>query len=185
MSDFKSRMPVRQIHNRSATPTDDDLIHQPTGTIGTRADSTTIHSQDVSVQDSNGNKITPANPLPVTVMQSTPGDGVVDFSELVDIAKDASAAKTYVIPAGKLFNLKQILVSGSGKIRAEIKWGVVASEVVKSMIFNSAVENQAIFTVDVETEIPAASNIIVTVRNDDKAAFSAFVTIQGTLFTNP
>lgn len=187
MSDANNRLPVRHIHNRAVAPVDDDLIFKQTGIVGTRPDSTTIHAADVAIQDSNGNKITPANPLPVVQMSSTPGDGVIDHDELVDIPKDGNDTYTYTVPALKIHQLKQILVHASGKIKVEVRWGTgpLTSANNKAVLFNSVSNPECKFKVDTETDIPAADVIDVVVTNLDKEAFSAYVTLQGVNITNP
>lgn len=100
---------------------------------------------DVNLFDEAGAAYSPANPLPVSVGASA-GTPIHDYKKASAIAKDATDDHDYSVASGNTFSLEGVLISASGKFKAELQIGdgavseVFASKVVR---FNSTAEPNA------------------------------------------
>jgi hypothetical protein len=133
----------------------------------------------VSVQDSSGSAISMANPLPVTMSSVVPGStDVVDYKTATPAAA-ASDTHTYTVPALKTLYLQKIAASSSGKIKVEIKYGVIASEVTKVVLFNSTANPNVEYAFGAPQALAAGGDVLVIVTNLDKQTESVYSTIEG------
>jgi hypothetical protein len=120
--------------------------------------------------DEAGNAFSSSNPLPVEFFESKAE--VFNFSQGTNIAKNASHTHTFAAPAD--FKLKDVYVSGSGKLRAELK---IDGNTV-AVGFNSTANPQV--TWRFQKGLNASSvNVVVEIENKDNQAQDLYSTIVG------
>ncbi len=180
MADIDSKLPIRQIHNRAASPDDDDLVFTPTGVQGT-ADNT-VHAMDISLFDENGDAYSGANPLPVT-MDASEGDEICDYQTTAALAKDASADHDYAVTAAKTFIGERLWASASGKIKVELKVETAPASATFNTIFvafNSTASPNIDISLDkICGEQVASADLRVSITNIDNQAQDVYSTLVG------
>ena len=166
-------------HDRNATP---DETHQNVRVTGVT--SGTVHAQDVSLHDENGNPYSGTNPMPVTFEQSE-GTEIHDFDQAVAIAKDASSNHDYSVADTNVLLLREILCSASGKARFELQIGdgaVSETFTTKAVVFNSTANPNApiVFTDPIVVTGTANTTTVRVVKtNLDNQAQDLYSTIVG------
>ena len=85
----------------------------------------------------------------------------------------------YTVTALKTFKLKQFGVSGSGKLKAELRVGPAASEVTKWTVFTSTSSATHEIEFARAIEVAAGDKILVTVTNRDVANQDLYAFISG------
>ena len=108
------------VSSRTATPGDTTQTIRATGIQGST--DTTKWSQDVAIQDSNGNAFTTTNPLPITIVDAASGVTIINSEvDALNIAAGSSSNMDYTITASKTLSLKYVMCSGSGRMRFELQ----------------------------------------------------------------
>lgn len=135
MADYDSSLPMRTETNGDAavkivdgaTPAN-ELTVESDGSVNARSKdgagnsiTSTSGKMDVALNDEAGNPFTAANPLPVSLEESS-GDEKVEFDQADSIAKDASDNHDYTVTAAKTMLLSKIWCSASGKARFEVQF---------------------------------------------------------------
>lgn len=80
----------------------------------------TVRALDISLHDEAGEAYSANNPLPVSFEESE-GDEVVDYNTSSSVAADATTDHDYTVTALKTFVGSELWVSGSGKLKVEVK----------------------------------------------------------------
>jgi hypothetical protein len=125
----------------------------------------------------SGANVTTANPVPVTVVSSTPGTNVQDYHTSASLAAGASVTFTYTVPAGKTFSLERAWSSASGKIKT-----VLQNNGSTIMVgFNSTATPNIDMTIVAPPSIATGNTATVTITNNDLLAFDVYATIEGNL----
>jgi hypothetical protein len=157
----------------------DDLEINTDGSINAVVTATDLDIRDLvaatdsvsaHLKDEDGNAFTSGNPLPVEFFESS--TEAFDFSQGTAIAKNALHTHTFAAPAD--FKLKDVFVSGSGKMRAELKIGAATVAVG----FNSTANPQV--TWKFQKGLNASSvNVVVEITNLDNQAQNLYSTVVG------
>lgn len=124
----------------------------------------------VNILDENGDAFSSSNPLPVEFFESKAES--FNHHQGTSIAKNATTTHTFAAPAD--FKLKDVYVSGSGKLRAELKIGAA----VVAVGFNSTANPQVSWRF--QKGLNASSvNVVVEIENLDNQAQNLYSTIIG------
>lgn len=130
----------------------------------------------VSIQDSAGAAFSLTNPLPVIVTDAAAGaTDVLDYKAATAVAAAASDTHTYTVTALKTMALKQIVASGSGKIKVEIK----INAVTKAVLYNSTANPNVVYQFQSPSSVAAGIAIAVVITNKDNQAQDLHSTIEG------
>jgi len=121
-----------------------------------------------------GANVTNTNPVPVSVVSTTPGTAIQDY-HTATVAAGASTTFTYTVVATHTFNLERIWASASGKIKALVQNNGTTIFVG----FNSTANPNIDITVIAPPTIAAGNTVTVTVTNTDLLAFDVYATIEG------
>lgn len=133
-------------------------------------DKVDVSGSSVNILDENGDAFSSSNPLPVEFFESKAES--FDFHTGTAIASDASTTHTFAAPAN--FKLKDVYVSGSGKLRAELR----INSAVVAVGFNSTANPQVSWRF--QKGLNASSvNVEVVIVNLDKQAQDLYSTIIG------
>lgn len=162
---------------RSAAPGMADMVKRVTA-----ISSGTTHALDISLHDESGDAYTYDNPLSVTLVES-PGEEVQDYSESAnDVAVGATEVHEYIVPAGKVLKLDQVLASGSGRLKVLIEQSQDGSIFLKiATRFNSTAEPNCDTDLRRIVSVPAGGKIRVTITNLDEDPFTTYSTVVGLL----
>jgi hypothetical protein len=118
----------------------------------------------------------------VLMQESVQGDDILDYDTTAAVAAAASDNHDYTVTAGKTLLLKQVLISGSGKLKAEIQIETAAASNVfntMAVLFNStAAPNMALGPVQ-DIQISAGKRIRVIRTNKDNQSQDVYSTIFG------
>jgi len=136
----------------------------------------TVRALDLSLHDEDGEAYTSANPLPVTI-DSTDGTAVHDFNTAAAVVSDATSNHDLSVANGDTFLLQQVIMSASGRHKAELQIGdggaveVFATLAVK---FGSEATHSAEIILAQPKEVVGTVNtttvrVIRTNRDDDDA----------------
>lgn len=157
----------------------DDLAINADGSINSVVTATDLDVRDlVAASDSvaahlfdeAGVAFSSSNPLPVEFFENQ--TEVFDFSTGTAIAKNASHTHTFAAPAN--FKLKDAYISGSGKLRAELR----IATVVVAVGFNSTANPQISWRF--QKGLNASSvNVEVVIENLDNSAQNVYSTLIG------
>lgn len=167
------------VHDRNATP---DETHQNVRATGIT--SGTVHAQDIALHDEAGNPYSGTNPLPVTFEQSE-GLEIHDYDQAVNTAADASTNHDYSVADTKVFLLREVLCSASGKARFELQVGDGGAVEVFStiaVVFNSTANpNSPIVFTDpvVVTGTANTTTVRIIKTNLDNQPQDVYSTIVG------
>lgn len=170
------------LQQRNAASADSRQIMQPTAVRGT-VDTTKV-AIDVSMNDENGNAYTTLNPMPVVLSDEEIGTAVHDFqidASPTGIAAAGTGTITYTVPAASILSLKRIVMSGSGRFKAEVFLGVASGTPRKYVLFNSTAQPNLPFDVPKNFRLNATEVVKVTFTNLDKQPFNVFLTVEGTI----
>ncbi len=136
---------------------------------------------DVSIHDENGDFFSTSNPLPVTITDSE-GVEINDYKTSAAVAANASVNHDYTVTALKILKLSQILVSASGKIKAEVKVETaVASGVFNTVAvqFNSTANPNLPFIIVENVTVAAGVKVRLTITNKDNQPQDVYSTTSG------
>jgi len=168
----------------SATDLDIRDLAFATDKVDVSGSSVTVSATDLDIRDIDaasdsiaahlfdeaGVAFSSSNPLPVEFFESQAE--VFNFSQGTAIAKNATHTQTYAAPAN--FKLKDVYVSGSGKMRAELR---IDGNVV-AVGFNSTANPQVSWRF--QKGLNASSvNVAVVIENLDNQAQNLYSTIVG------
>lgn len=132
----------------------------------------TAASDSVSawLKDEAGNAFSSSNPLPVEFFESL--TEAHDFSQATAVAAAASSTHTYAAPAG--FKVHEVIASGSGKMKAELK----INSVTVAIGFNSTANPNIVF--QFAKGLNASSvNVEIVRTNLDNQAQNLYSTVVG------
>lgn len=115
---------------------------------------------------------TELNPIFVSVTNSTSGGEVHHYKVATVVGSGLSDTHTYTVTTGKTLLLKQIEVSGSGKVKAELKVGTVGSTVSKWVGFNSTGTPMIQLHLDKNIEVASTDVVEVIITNREQGAIS-------------
>lgn len=119
--------------SRSAVPGDATQTQRITAAAPT--DSSNTIPLDVAIRDSSGNAWTPANPVPVTIVD--PAASLTDIFSEVDalaVAINATANMDYAVITGHTAHLSKVICSSSAKGRFELQTSVDGTTFVRLMV---------------------------------------------------
>lgn len=168
----------------SATDLDIRDLAFATDKVDVSGSSVTVSATDLDIRDLNaatdsvkahlndaaGNPFSSSNPLPVEFFESQ--NEIFNFSQGTAIAKNATHTHTYSAPAD--FKLKDVYVSGSGKLRAELR----IDAVVVAVGFNSTANPQVQWRF--QKGLNASSvDVVVVIENLDNQPQNLYSTIVG------
>jgi hypothetical protein len=163
-------------HTRNATPDDTHQVKRLTAITND-----TVHALDVSLHDHAGAPYTESNPFPVAISDAAGAD-VHNYNTYGALAKDGVNNHDYPVTSGKTLRLKQIQVSGSGKVKAELQ---IETGVGTGLYTSRAVWfNSTAFPVISETfaqplEIAAGVKVRLARTNKDNQAQDVYSFING------
>lgn len=163
-------------HSRNASPTDADQVLRLTGKSSTSGDTRAL---DVAMHDGEGEAVNTQNPLPVSIISTRTGSEVLVAKQATGVAKAASDSHTYTITSGKALVLQKVSASASGKIKVEIKLGVIGAPVVKKVLFNSTANPNVEYGFSNPQELPDTAEVSVTITNLDNSPQDLYSTIEG------
>jgi len=178
MSDFESSLPIRtegDLTEKVQVRIIDGTTDAQMATVDTDGD---VHVKAKIRDDAGAAFGTPGNPIAVTVGADAAGDGIVDYATAAAIAKNASTTHTYAISAAKTGKALKISVSGSGKLKAELKYGPASTTVSKGVKFNSTANPNIEFDIKAEVLLAATDQLEVVVTNRDNQAQDIYSTIE-------
>lgn len=163
---------------RGATPGDADQTQRVTVKTGTV--DTTVHAMDVSLHDASGNAFSASNPLPVTT--GVAGTPVHNYDTSSAVAAGSPDNHDYPVATGT-FRLSKILVSGSGKLKAELQTTLDGTLYTTIAVqFNSTANPNIVidFNGIYEELVGSATSAVRIIRtNLDKQAQDVYSTIVG------
>lgn len=129
-----------------------------------------------------GANVTAANPVPVSLVSTSPGTPVNDYKRAIGIAAGATDNHDYTVTAGLTLHLNQIESSGSGKAKmeVEVETGVATGVFTTRFVqFNStATPNMHIELIN-PIQVAAGVRVRVVMKNTDLAAQDMYSTISG------
>lgn len=164
------------VHTRAATPGDAEQVIRQTGiTAGS------VHAADVALHDEDGVPYSSSNPLP-TYLAPTPGTEVTDYGKATAVAAGASSTHTYAVSSG-VFELKSVLVSGSGRAGFEIVYYDGAAANTIAMVFNSTADPnfQIEFPPFIVTGAAGKEIRVVKTNRENSQSQDLYSTIMGML----
>lgn len=120
-----------------------------------------------------GANVTSANPVPVTIIDASPGTAISDYNTAAALAAAATSTHTYTSVGN--FNLNHIWASASGKLKIVI----TVNAVTKFVGFNSTANPN--IPIDIPNTLLATSGQTVTIArtNLDNQAMDVYSTISG------
>lgn len=140
-------------------------------------DSVTAH-----IKDATGTAFSAANPLPVSMSASQPGDEINDYDTAAGIAGGASSSHIYTVTALKTMLLSQVEAAASGKMKIEvqIETGVATGVYVTKFVkFNSTAEPNMSIHLSQKIEVAAGVRIKIIRTNKDNQSQDLYSTICG------
>jgi hypothetical protein len=168
----------------SATDLDIRDLAFATDKVDVSGSSVTVSATDLDIRDIDaasdsiaahlfdeaGVAFSPANPLPVEFFENLVE--VFDYHVGDSIAENATSTHTYAAPSG--FKVKDVYVSGSGKMKAELK----INSVTVAVGFNSAVNPNIQFRFQKGLNASGV-NVEIVKTNLDKQSQNLYSTIIG------
>lgn len=112
----------------------------------------------------------------VNVTNNVPGDEICDYNTSASVAKDASVNHDYTVNVGKTLTIEEIIISGSGKLKAEI----LINAVTKIVVFNSTAEPNIMIPLRRMCQAAASQVVRITITNRDNSAQDLYSTLIGT-----
>lgn len=141
-------------------------------------------SVQANLFDEAGVAFSVSNPLPVSVSVSD-GDPIHSYDTQAALAAAASDNHDYTVTALKTLYVRQIVASGSGKMKIEIQEETAAGAGTYNTIavfFNSTASPNMYFQPEQPLEVEAGKKIRVIRTNRDNQAQDVFSTIIGAEF---
>jgi hypothetical protein len=123
--------------------------------------------------DDNGGSITVDGTVSTTPGNAAEGTAIADYDVSAATAQSGTDNHDYTV-ANTTFYLKQVLVSGSGRVKAEIQSGPVASLATRAVIFKKRDETERA-TFDPAIPVPVTSTGTVRVIRTQRSTGSLFM----------
>lgn len=130
-----------------------------------------------------GADVTSINPVPVTVVSSTPGTPVNDYNTASAVAANATSNHDYSITSLKTFQGRLFWASASGKLKIEVQISPDGTTFTTKWVgFNSTATPNIAIDLDnlIISETGTGSKIRIIRTNEDKQAMDVYSTISGT-----
>lgn len=165
--------------DRNAAAADSRQTMKPTAKRGT-VDTTDV-SLDISLHDENGNKYSASNPLPVSLEESE-GTEVCNHATTASVAANTTVNHDYTVTALNTLVMDSVLVSASGKIKAEIKvetgvgTGIYANIAV---VFNSTSSPNVQIDFEKVRKVAAGVKVRISLTNKDNQPQDVYSTLMG------
>lgn len=166
-------------HTRAATPGDAEQNIRVTG-INSSVDAD-VWAQDVAIRDEQGNPFTPANPFPVTVVDSE-GSEVNNYNTAAALAAAGSSNHDYTVTAATTLKLSQVWASASAKLKIQVQVETgVASGVFNTVFvgFNSTATPNIEVPIKENISVAAGVKVRVIRTNLDNQPQDVYSTISG------
>lgn len=196
MADYdNSRLPVRTNGDYDATTNVDpasgaviahDRVASPSvvdqNKRVTAVSNSTTHALDIALHDESGAAFSGANPLPVSVVNAESGTPVHDYQTSAAVAAGASVNHDYTVTALMTLMFKQVLASGSGKIKVVTKIETGVGTAVFTDLFpkfNSVSTPSADLLLDVAKSVAAGVIVRRTITNNDNQAQDVYSLLVG------
>jgi len=122
-----------------------------------------------------GANVTSANPVPVSIVSTTPGTAIQDYHTSASLAAGASVTFTYTVVAAHTFNLERIWASSAVQIKAVVNNN--GSPIFAG--FSSTATRNIDITVISPPTIAAGNTVTVVITNIDLIASDVYCTIEG------
>jgi hypothetical protein len=165
------------VSDRSAAPAETTMNKRPTAVVG-EGDSV---NQDVALHHSNGDEISPANPLP-TYIADDPGTEIEDPATGAGITKGNSSTHEYEVSADTEFRSLSANCSASGLAKFELQVETAAGSGVftrKDTQFNSTANPNVVLGLKKPAPIAEGVKIRVVKTNLDNQAQDLYSTLNG------
>jgi hypothetical protein len=193
MADFNSSLPIR-------TENSGDVVARLVdGTVATQALSIDTNGKITSrLNDGSGASVTlgqklmtaslpvvlasDSSPLAVTQAVTAPTTPINAYNSTINLAANVTVSHVYTVGATRTFYGRQFLVSGSGKLRADVQTSVNGTVWMPVFVlFNSAAEPTMILNLGshVTATVGTGSAVRIQITNQDKQAFDVYSTISG------
>jgi hypothetical protein len=133
------------------------------------------------ISDATGAAFSNTNPLPVSLSPSA-GDEVNDYKLAAAVAGGASDNHDYTVTAATTLNLMQVVGSGSGKAKMEVKveTGVATNTFTTyATFFNSTSDPNMEWKLSAPIAVAAGVRVRVTMTNRDNQSQDLYSTISG------
>lgn len=141
----------------------------------------TVRALDISLHDEDGEAYSDTNPMPVSIEESE-GDEICDYNTSAAVVKDAVANHDYTVTALKTLVMQEAWISGSGKLKVEVKLETAAASgiyVTKFVGFNSTANNNIRIPLQKIVKQVAGANVRITITNKDNQPQDLYSTLLG------
>lgn len=165
------------VSDRNAAPGEATMNLRPTAVAG-EDDSV---AQDVALRHSNGDSITPANPLSVSIEDSL-GDEISDPATGANVVKDGTSTHNYTVTALKEFRDLSVECSSSGLAKFELSVETAPASGIFTRVdtkFNSVADPNVRLGLKRPRPVDAGVIIRVVKTNLDNGATDLYSTING------
>jgi hypothetical protein len=125
--------------------------------------------------DLGSSPVSSTNPVPVSIVSTTPGTAVQDYHTSVALAAGASVTFTYTVAASHTFNFERVWASSSVRIKVVVQNN--GSTIFVG--FNSSANPNVDITITAPPLIAAAATATVTITNIDLVASDVYATLEG------
>jgi len=133
-------------------------------------------SNSLPIQISTGTSfVSAANPLPVTIDPAAAGTPKNYYTDSASVAVGSSVTQSTTAAGATGFYMQSVLISGSGKFKANIQ---VAGTTIAT-VFNSTAEPSVQITFPNNTLVATGSTVAVVMTNLDLSAQDLYSTISG------
>lgn len=129
-----------------------------------------------------GANVSAANPVPVSLVSTSPGTAINDYKRAIAIAAGATDNHDYTVTAATTLHLNQIESSGSGKAKMEVQ---VETGVATGVFTTRFVQFNSTGTPNMHVEllnpiqVAAGVRVRVIMKNSDLVAQDMYSTISG------
>jgi hypothetical protein len=122
-----------------------------------------------------GANVSSTNPVPVSIVSTTPGTAIQSYYTSVNLAAGASVTFTYTVAATHTFNFERVWSSSAVKIKSLVQNNGTTIFVG----FNSTANPNIDMTITAPPLIAAGNTASVTITNEDLVASDVYCTIEG------
>lgn len=162
-------------HTRATTPADTDQVKRVTA-----VSNATHHSLDVALHLGDGSSVSNSNPIPVSMAEGA-GTEVHSYTTSAAVAAAASVNHDYTVSAAVSGYLKEIVVSGSGKIKAVFQQETAAGAGTYNtfaVLFNSTATPSVVLPFPVPKVAATGVKYRITITNLDNQAQDVYSTMM-------
>ena len=142
----------------------------------------TVRALDIALHDEDGEAFSANNPLPVAISEFE-GDEVCDYNTSSAVASDATVNHDYTVTAATTFVGSRVWVSGSGKLKAEVRLEDAPAAGTYTSIFvafNSTANPNIDIPLDKICGKQVAGAIVrIAITNRDNQAQDVYSTLAG------